>query len=148
MRYQLKTEIDLPRERVIELFLDPDNLQKWQPDLISIEPLTDGDPRALGAKTRQIHRMGNQEVEMIETITANNYPDEFSAIYDGGGVWNHVENRFSESGDGRTHWVLDAECRASGLMWLMLKVMPGMFKKQTVTMMEQFKQYAERSAQD
>ena len=50
MRYELELDIDLPRERVVELFLDAENLPKWQPDLVSFEPLGEGDARAERAR--------------------------------------------------------------------------------------------------
>lgn len=88
MRYQLELEIDAPRGRVVELFLDPDNLQQWQPDLISFEQIGSGEPREVGAKSKQIHRMGKRGIETIETITVNNSPEEFAAMYEAEGVWN------------------------------------------------------------
>lgn len=35
MKYELEITINLPRERVIELFDNPDNLKKWQEGLQS-----------------------------------------------------------------------------------------------------------------
>lgn len=40
MKYRTEITIDLPREQVIEIFDDPDNLPKWQPGLGSFEPLS------------------------------------------------------------------------------------------------------------
>ena len=145
MRYRLELDIDLPRERVIEIFLDPENLRKWQPDLLSFEPISGSDPRDVGAKSRQVHRMGKREVEIIETITARNYPDEFSAIYEADKVWNLVENRFVDVGERKTRWILDSEFKCSGLAGLMAFFMPGMFKKQTWTFMNRFKEFAEKT---
>ena len=145
MRYQLELDIDLPRERVIELFLDPESLPKWQPDLVSFEPLGGKEPREVGAKSRQVHRMGRREVEIIETITVHDYPDAFSATYEADGVWNLVENRFVDVGGQKTHWILDTQFKCSGLIRLMAFFMPGMFKKQTRTFMNRFKEYAEKS---
>ncbi len=144
MRYRLELEINLPRERVIELFLDPENLSKWQPDLVSFETIGNGDPREVGAKSRQIHRMGNREVESIETITVHNPPEEFAATYEADGVWNLIENRFIEVSESHTKWILQSECKFSNVfMRLLASVAPGMFKKQALTFMEQFKAFAE-----
>ena len=145
MRYQLELDIDLPRERVIELFLDHDNLRKWQPDLVSFEPIGGDEPRQVGAKSKQVHKMGRREVEIIETITAHNFPDEFSATYEADGVWNLVENRFVDVGERKTHWLLTSEFKCSGIVRLMAFFMPGMFKRQTLTFMNRFKEFAEDS---
>lgn len=143
MKYQLELDIEQPRDRVIEMFLDPDNLQKWQPDLVSLESISDGDPRAVGAKCRLVHRMGKREVVMIETITVYNPPEEFSATYEAHKVWNLIENRFFEAGPDKTRWVLDCEFRCGGIVRIMAIVMPGMFRKQTMKFMQQFKAFAE-----
>ena len=145
MRYQLELDIELPRERVIELFLDAQNLSKWQPDLVSFEHIEGVEARRVGAKSRQVHKMGKREVEMIETITAHNYPDEFSATYEADGVWNLIENRFVDVGGRKTNWILDSEFKCSGIMRIIAFLMPGMFKKQTFTFMRRFKEFAENA---
>lgn len=147
MRYQLEIDIDLPRERILDLFLNQDNLQKWQPDLVSLEPLGWEGDYTVGAKTKQIHKMGNREIEMIETITEYDYPESFSATYEADGVWNLIENQFVDVDAGKTRWVVDSEFKCSGFMMkLMTWVLPGMFKKQTLTFMQRFKEYAENAA--
>lgn len=144
MKYTLDIEIDLPRAKVVELFDNPDNLKKWQPDLVSFEHLS-GDPGQVGAKSKLLHKMGKREVEMIETVTSRNLPDEFSGTYEAKGVWNLVENRFVEVDENKTKWILDTEFKCSGFMRIMALLMPGMFKKQSFKFMQQFKEFAERA---
>ena len=145
MRYQLELEIDAPRDRVIELFLDSENLPKWQEGIVSFEHIH-GTPREVGAKSRQIHRMGKSEVEMIETITAPNPPFEYSATYEAKNVWNLIENQFIEIDNQKTKWILDNEFRCSGIVRIMAFFMPGMFKKQTLDFMNMFKTFCEESS--
>ena len=145
MRYQIELDIDLPRERVIEIFLDPQNLPKWQPDLVSFEPITGHELRQVGAKSRQIHKMGKREIEIIETITVHNFPNEFSATYEADGVWNLVENLFVDVGGQTTKWILNSEFKCSGITRLFAFFMPGAFKKQTLTYMKYFKEFVENS---
>jgi len=40
MKCTVQIDIDLPREQVIQLFDDPDNLAKWQKGLLSFEHLS------------------------------------------------------------------------------------------------------------
>jgi uncharacterized protein YndB with AHSA1/START domain len=149
MRHQLELEIAAPRERVAALFLDPDNLQRWQPDLVSFEQIGSGDPRAVGAKSKQIHRMGQREIEIMETITICSSPEVFAATYEAQGVWNLISNRFMQTAEGTTRWVLDADCKFSSLVLkLMAFLLPGMLKKQTRTFMQRFKEFAEQSARE
>jgi len=80
MNYSTTIDIDLPIDRVIELFDNPDNMKKWQPQLESFEHVS-GESGKPGAKSKLKYKMGKREVEMIETITVNNLPDEFSGTY-------------------------------------------------------------------
>lgn len=150
MRYQLELEIDLPRERVIELFLDHDNLNKWQPwqpDLINFELISGDNAREVGAKSKQVHKMVRREVEVIETVTTHNYPDEFSATFEADGVLKLIENRFFNIGEHKTKWVLNSEYKCSGgIVKLMAIFKPSMFKKQTRIYMSRFKDFAEKSS--
>lgn len=146
MRYQLALDIDAPRAQVLELFLEPGNLRKWQPDLVSFEQIGPGEPRAVGTKSKQVHRMGKREMEMIETITMHRPPEEFAATYEAEGVSNRISNRFTQTAEGTTRWVLDSEFEFSSLMMkLMALILPGMFRKQTLTFMQRFKAFAEQS---
>ncbi|MEM9358633.1 MAG: SRPBCC family protein [Pseudomonadota bacterium] len=143
MRYQLDLEINAPRDRVVELFLDTDNLKHWQPSLVRFEMINCDAFRGVGAQSRQLHRMGKREVEMIATITVENHPDEFSATYEAEDMWNLIENRFEEFGDS-TRWSLVSECRSSSwFMKVLMLLFPGMFKKQTMEFMQYFKSFVE-----
>ena len=84
---------------------------------------------------------------MIETIVARNLPDQFSGTYEAPGMWNLVENHFIEQGSQQTLWRMDTEFQGKTLMMkLMTFFMPGMFKKQTAQMMNQFKAFAENAS--
>lgn len=141
MKYSMDITIDVPRERVVALFDDPANLPKWQPTLMSFEPL-EGTPGQPGAKSRLKYDMNGRKVEMIETVTRRALPDEFAGTYEANGVWNSVDNRFTDEGS-RTHWVMETEFKLSGFMALIGLLMPGSFKNETRAMMERFKAFAE-----
>ena len=98
MKYTLEINIDLPRQKVIELFDDPDNMAKWQPGFVSFEHLH-GKPGEEGASAKLKYKMGKREVEMIETITKRNLPDEFNGTYEAKGVFNIIRNRFIDNGN-------------------------------------------------
>lgn len=145
MKYKLEIEIDLPRSKVIELFDNPDNLKLWQPGFISMEYIS-GTQGEVGAKYRLNYQMGKRKVEMIETITAKNLPDNFSGTYEAKNVWNHIQNNFYEVGPAKTKWVTENEFRVKGFMKLMVFFMPGAFKKQSFEYMRLFKEFAENAA--
>jgi carbon monoxide dehydrogenase subunit G len=143
MKYSNEIIINLPVGRVVELFDDPENLKKWQPGLVSFEPVS-GVPGKPGAKSKLIYKMGKREIEMIETVTVRNLPQEFSGTYQAKGVYNEVRNYFVPTDINHTRYITDCEFRFSGFMKIMAFLMPGAFKKQTRKMMEQFKLFAEK----
>ncbi|SHI23034.1 SRPBCC family protein [Ferrimonas marina] len=144
MKYQCDVVIDLPREQVVALFDNPDNLPRWQPDLLSFEPLQ-GVPGQPGSTCRLLYRMGKREVEMVETVLVRDLPEQFSARYQAKGVDNRCDNRFDSEG-ARTRWRMESEFQFRGWLKLMGWLMPGVFRKQTLQMMNQFKNFAESSS--
>ena len=115
MKYHLEIEINQPRERVAELFGNPENLAFWQPGFVSLEHLS-GEEGEAGSKSRLLYKNRGRDVEMIETVTVDNLPDEFSATYEAKGMLIAVNNRFEEAGPGRTRWSSDNEGQVSGIM--------------------------------
>lgn len=144
MKYSQSIEISMPRERVVELLDNPENMKHWQPGLVSYEMIS-GDAGKAGAKMKLHYKMGKREVEMVETIVVSKFPDEFSATYEAKGVWNKVENFFSEPKPGLTVWRSDNQFKMKGFMKIMAAVMPGAFKKQSYKYLKLFKEFAEGS---
>lgn len=142
MKYSTVIEIDLPRDRVAALFEDRDSMPKWQPGLEEFTHLT-GEHAAVGSTYRIRYKMGKRDLEMIETIVERDMPNTFAATYETKGVWNIVENKFSDLAGGRTRWDINTEFRCSGFLKIMAWIMPGMFKKQTQKMQSDFKAFAE-----
>ena len=142
MKYRNEVKIRLPREKVVRLFDSEENLFKWQPDLISFEHIS-GDKGEVGAKAKLKYKMGKREIEMIETITVKNLPKEFSGTYEARGVWNKQVNSFEVIDEHSTRWTSVSEFRCSGFMKIMCWLMPGAFKKQTLKLMNHFKEFAE-----
>ncbi len=142
MDYTQDIEIDLPRDRVIALFDDPDNLPKWQEGLQSFEHLT-GEPGQPGATSRLVFQQGKRRIEMIETITARNLPDSFDGTYDAKGVRSIAENRFVVVSPERTRWVAHNVFEFSGPMKIIGLLFGRTFPKQTMKYMQAFKTFAE-----
>ena len=129
MKYTNEIEISLPRAKVVELFNNPENMPKWQEGLISFETVS-GEPGQEGARAKLKYKMGKREIEMVETITKNNLPDEFNGTYEAKNVFNIIRNTFIDQGK-TTKWVAENEFRFDGFMKLMGLFMPGAFKKQS-----------------
>ena len=142
MKYSCEVIIGLPRDRVVGLFDNPDNMAKWMPGLKSHEHLT-GDRGQPGFTSRLVFDQGGKQIEMTETVVSRNLPEEFSGTYETEGVKNNMVNRFFEEEPQKTRWVTETEFTFSGSMKLMAPMMKGSFKKQTEEFMDSFKRFAE-----
>ena len=142
MKYTTEIEIEKPIEKVIELFDNPDNLKKWMEGLQSFEHIS-GTPGQPGAKSRLFFKMGKREVEMIETITVRNLPDEFSGTYEAKGVYNIAKNKFLKVSETRTKYISENEFQFKGFMKFFAFLMPGAFKKQSFKYLQHFKDFVE-----
>ncbi len=142
MKYTTEIEINKPIDNVIELFDNPDNMDKWMDGLQSFEPIS-GTPGQPGAKSKLKFKMGKREIEMIETITVRNLPDEFSGIYEAKGVFNVVKNKFIKLSENKTQYISEQEFQFKGFMKVIGFLMPGAFKKQSMKYLQAFKRFAE-----
>ena len=147
MRYQNEVIIKASRDKVIELFDNPDNLAKWQKGFVSME-LIEGDPREVGAKHKMRYKMGKRDVEMIETVTKKDLPNIFSGSYEAKGVYNHIDNYFEVVDENTTKYRSENEFRLKGMMKLMGLIMPGAFKKQTQQYMNDFRDFVEKEVRE
>ena len=142
MKYTLAVTIDKPVDKVVDLFDNPDNMYKWMEGLQSFEPVS-GTPGQPGAKSKLKFKINNREIEMIETITVRNLPEDFTGTYEAGSVFNIVKNKFVSLPDNKTHYIAEQEFRFRGFMKIMALLMPGAFKKQSLQYMNNFKKFAE-----
>ena len=117
-------------------------MKKWMNGLESFEPL-DGTPGEVGAKSRLRFKMGKREIEMIETITAKNLPEEFTGTYEAKGVFNIVRNSFEPLPGNKTKYTTEQEFQFKGFMKLIGLLMPGAFKKQSMKYLKDFKTFVE-----
>jgi hypothetical protein len=136
-----EVDIAVPRDRVVQLFDDPENVLRWQPDLLRFEHIS-GVPGQPNAKSRLVYRAGKGEMEMIETITDRRLPDEFSGIYETKMGITRIHNRFVDNGF-TTKWIVDTEYLPSGFMRLIALLMRGAIRAQTKKMVRAFKAFAE-----
>ena len=134
MKYTSEIVINLPREKVIELFDNKANLIHWQEGLQSFEHLS-GEPGSIGAKSILKYKMGKRNIEMTETILKKELPN-FDFLYEAKGVWNEVKNSFSEIDQNQTKWTIENDFRGKGMMAVMIFLIPSMFKKQTMKFMK------------
>lgn len=144
MSYRIELDIAKPHAQVVKAFLDPNSLQHWQPDFVSYETLTGQGKRHKGDTAKMVHMMGKKEMVTIETITLYDPPNRYAAVYDTDGFLNIMSNEFIPVSDTQTRWILNGECKVSGIMMrLVALVMPGAFRKQTELYMKMFRDFVE-----
>lgn len=146
MKFKCSVDINAPINRVVELFDNPDNLKEWQDGFVSFEPLS-GTPGEPGAKSLLKYKHGKREMELIETITLRNLPEEFSGTYEHKHMDNSVKCSFISLSENETRWEYHVNyIKFKGFMpKLMAFLMPNLSKKYTQKWLDQFKAFVERS---
>ena len=147
MHYVIETEINQPRDKVVELFDNPDNLAFWQPGFVSFTHES-GEAGTPGAKSRIKYRHGNREFEMLETVTVRNLPEEFSGEFEVPGMFTvEIKNFFRELGPGKTMLRAEDTVKWTGwLMKIMSVIMGPCTKRESKKFMDNFKAFAETGA--
>lgn len=142
MRYSTEILIRFPRKKVIELFQSTDHLQKWQPGLKSFESL-DGTPGEEGAHSKLIYESRKGDLVMTGTIIKKQLPESIDMVYRSKGVYNRVENRFTEEETGATLWRSENYFRFRGVMMMMAPFLKRAFIHNTLLNMDRFKLFVE-----
>lgn len=143
MKYSHDIVIELPREKVIELFHDQNNAFKWMEGLESWDNIS-GTPGTVGAKSKMVFHSKGRKLEMQEEITKMDLPDYASFIFTAKGVTNWNDNHFETIDENRTRWVQSNVFKFKGTIKIMAAFMPGAFKKQSLKYMHNFKDFAEK----
>jgi hypothetical protein len=144
MKFTCSTIINLPKEKVAELYSNENNLKYWQSGFQSKELLsgTKGQP---GAKSKISMTYNNKPMVLTETIQKNNLPDEVAGYYEHKHMNNTMTCRFQQLDSAKTRF--DMEIHYTKFFGFMPKLMsvlvPGMFKKQAQKMVDSFKTFAE-----
>ena len=145
MKYTFETEINAPIEKVAELVGNPDNRKEWMEGLESDEHVS-GTPGMPGAKSRLVFKTGNVKITFIGTVTARNLPDEFSETMEAPHVLTTLKSTFVALSPQKTKYVSEQEFQFKGIVNKLVGfLLQGEFKKQTLTHMENFKRFAEKS---
>ena len=143
MKYECRTLINLPIDKVAALWADKNHFKEWQDGFQSIELLS-GNANEVQAKSKIIID-GDQYIELIETIQINDLPREKKALYEHKHMTNTQHTKFVSKGDSQTEFISEVEyTQFNGFMIkMMAKFFPGKFKAQSQKWMDQFKAFAE-----
>ena len=143
MKYECRTIINLPIDKVAALWTDENYFKEWQDGFKSIELLS-GEANTVGAKSKIIIE-AEQYIELIETIQIVDLPREKKALYEHKHMTNTQHTKFLAIGDNKTDFISTVEyTKFNGLMIkMMAKLFPVKFKAMSQKWMDQFKAFAE-----
>ena len=143
MKFRLELPINKPRAEVWKAFEDPENLKKWQPSLVKLEPLS-GTPGQPGAISRLTYSEDGREFALTETLTRRDEPERLDSVYENKFAKNTIRNTFLEQGEKETLWELENEFRFKTLfMRLFGPIMKKNFVIRTQRDMQRFKEIVE-----
>ena len=148
MKFEESIDINVPVDKVVALFNDPDRYKDWQNGFISYETIS-GKPRTAGAVSVVKYKNGRHNIELTETIRVMNPPAEITGLYEHKHGSNTMINTFTAlPGDITRYTTAVGYMKPKGFLpTLMAFLMPGMMKKRNRQWLEQFKAFAENEYQ-
>lgn len=105
-----------------------------------------GTPGMPGAKSRLVFKTGKVKITFIGTVTARNLPNEMSETMDASNVLTTITSKFVALSPQKTKHISEQEYEFKGIINKIVGfLLQGEFKKQTLTHMQNFKRFAEKS---
>lgn len=144
MEHNGSLEINKPIVWVTKLFMDSSHLKEYQDGFVKKE-LESGQEGQKGAVSKMYYKYGKRDMILTETITSNNLPDSFEAIYHHKHMDNTMKCTFVPIDKNTTRY--EYEFEYTRINWIMPKLIailfPGMYRKQGDKWMTQFKEFVE-----
>ena len=143
MKYTLSNTINKPLDEVAAKMGDPESVKHWMEGLQKIEDIS-GTPGEVGAR-RNHHFLYKKKMMVItETLLENNLPNQIKFAYDSPMGGNVVEMIFEPLSDHEVRQTTNTTMELKGAMKLMGVLFKGMFKKQSMKYMNDFKRFVEK----
>src|SRR5215203_260580 len=144
MKYKLEVLINKPRAEVWNLFCDYGNINRWQPSIIKIEPVS-GKTGQLGAVSKWIYKANDREYFLTETVLSREEPDHFENAFRNEFAENSVNNKFAEQGRDQTLWVAETIYKfRTPIMSILGPFMKNRYMARSKRDMERFKEMVEK----
>ena len=145
MKFNASIDINQTRDKVIELFADPQYLKEYQDGFLRKE-LVSGTPGEDGTVSKMYYQYGKSEMELTETITSNRLPDTFEAHYHHKHMDNTMKCTFTALDENTTRYA--SEFEYTRINWFLPKLIailfPSVYRKQGEKWMKNFKAFAEK----
>jgi len=147
MKFTCSVTINVSKEKVTAYFVNPEYLKEYQDGFLRKE-LISGEQGQVNSISRMYYKQGKGEMELTETIQANNLPDEFLAQYHHKFTDNTMKSTFTSLSDNQTRF--DAEINYTAFRGFIVNIMvfiaPNFFKKQVQKWLNNFKVFVEKLA--
>ena len=144
MKYSGYVDIHKPVEIVAAFFADSENLKEWQDGFVKKE-LQSGKESMDGAVSKMYYKSGKREMVLVETITSNQLPHSFEAIYHHKHMDNTMKCTFTPIDANKTRY--EYEFEYTRIDWFMPRLIailfPGVYRRQGEKWMQQFKSTVE-----
>ncbi|PWH14909.1 MAG: hypothetical protein DDG60_06820 [Anaerolineae bacterium] len=124
----LSTLVDRPLPEIFEFLSNPLNLPQWQKMIVSIEPLTPGEP-AVGARYKVSAAVMGRHLEGEMQITALEPPHKVGFVNQSGPMRVHITVTLKPVGSG-AKIALHAEGNPAGVFALAEGVLAGRIKSE------------------
>lgn len=142
MKHVVRIEIDVPVDKVAEVFTDPRNATKWMDD-VEYEPV-DGAPGAPGSHYRLVSKT-DDNLTFRASVVARDLPKESRLILDSPAVVVLVKTTFAALPGQRTELVSEETFQFKGIFRKAFSLLArGAIGKAHRGHMESFKRFAER----
>ena len=143
MKFTVELPIHKPRAEVWNLFDNPENLNKWQPTLISFDPVS-GLTGQIGAVSKLTFEENGRQFSLTEKIVFRDEPQRLDQLYENNFADNTVRNTFVEQDNNQTLWLVETEYKFKTLIMRILgPIVKKNFVARTQKDMERFKEMVE-----
>lgn len=144
MKFTCQVEINLPKEKVVALWKDTNNLQHWQDGFERYEHIS-GTPNKTGSKGILYYNNKGRPMELEEIVIEGNLPHVFEGEYIHQHMTNRMRSTFQAVGTEKTIWKAEIDyLKFNGIFIKVFALFAkGLFRKQTQKWLDQFKNFAE-----
>jgi uncharacterized protein YndB with AHSA1/START domain len=126
VNYEIKVEINKPREVVWNYFQDENKMGEWQQGFQKIESIS-GNKNEVGSKYRLTYNDQGNEIVMTETVMEFQAPERFAIKLEHEIMTSDLEISLTES-DGKTTFVQKDVAVGSNILWrIMFAAMKSSF---------------------
>jgi uncharacterized protein YndB with AHSA1/START domain len=138
MKLKFESVIDASQDTVWAAFDNPDNMTRWQTNLVSFTHIS-GDPGQPGAAAELVYDEKGKKVVLKETITERRKPEFLAGTYVTTMSKTTIVNHFEAVDENSTCWTSWCNFTLQGFMRIMSLFVSDSIRKRTKADMERFK---------